>query len=384
MDPDRALTLTEQIYDTVLDPGLLPGTLQRIGEAVGGVQECFLAQAPQEQAFNMVAPRRDPAYMRSFRDDWPYRGDPGFDQLAVGLQAAPVGRALDMRRLISLQRLADTAFYHEWWRAQGLGQTALTVRFAARNGGWGMFGVHRSAQRDDEFSPDQITLLDTVAPHLARAISVQHELACLAFERQAGAAMAAGKAVFLLDHRGGVVFANAVGEAKLARGDGFRLSHGRLTLAEPRAADALARLITACVRPSPHNGGPGGSLVLARGGRNDALQIEAIPFRGEAGGDDLGWLTLFRPAVVVVVSDRDMERRQHKDTLRRRFGLTPMESELALEMLRGDGREAVAARMGVSLATVRTHLTHIFDKTGVRRQAELVRLLARETGSFEH
>jgi DNA-binding CsgD family transcriptional regulator len=27
------------------------------------------------------------------------------------------------------------------------------------------------------------------------------------------------------------------------------------------------------------------------------------------------------------------------------------------------------------LATVRTHLAHVFDKTGTRRQAELVRLI---------
>jgi DNA-binding CsgD family transcriptional regulator len=34
----------------------------------------------------------------------------------------------------------------------------------------------------------------------------------------------------------------------------------------------------------------------------------------------------------------------------------------------------MAASLGVSLATVRTHIRALFDKTGVRRQAELVRL----------
>jgi len=37
----------------------------------------------------------------------------------------------------------------------------------------------------------------------------------------------------------------------------------------------------------------------------------------------------------------------------------------------------VASRLGISLATARTHLAHVFDKTGTRRQAELVRLLLR-------
>jgi DNA-binding CsgD family transcriptional regulator len=36
---------------------------------------------------------------------------------------------------------------------------------------------------------------------------------------------------------------------------------------------------------------------------------------------------------------------------------------------------AAAARANITIGTARTHLEHIFEKTGVRRQAELVRLL---------
>jgi len=43
--------------------------------------------------------------------------------------------------------------------------------------------------------------------------------------------------------------------------------------------------------------------------------------------------------------------------------------------VKGDGRDASAARLGIATTTVRAHLSHIFEKTGVRRQAELVRLL---------
>jgi DNA-binding CsgD family transcriptional regulator len=43
--------------------------------------------------------------------------------------------------------------------------------------------------------------------------------------------------------------------------------------------------------------------------------------------------------------------------------------------LKGDGRSAAGRRHGVSTATARTHLSSIFEKTGTRRQAELIRLL---------
>ena len=42
---------------------------------------------------------------------------------------------------------------------------------------------------------------------------------------------------------------------------------------------------------------------------------------------------------------------------------------------KGDGRQATADRLGITVGTARSHLSKIFDKTGVTRQAELVRLL---------
>src|SRR5215471_12031909 len=59
------------------------------------------------------------------------------------------------------------------------------------------------------------------------------------------------------------------------------------------------------------------------------------------------------------------------------FGLTPAEAAVAVEVLGADGLQAAAGRLGISLATARTHLAHVFDKTGTRRQAELVRVLLR-------
>lgn len=55
--------------------------------------------------------------------------------------------------------------------------------------------------------------------------------------------------------------------------------------------------------------------------------------------------------------------------------MTPAEAGCAVEILKGDGIQAAADRLSISQATARTHLSRIFDKTGVRRQAELVRLL---------
>ena len=49
-----------------------------------------------------------------------------------------------------------------------------------------------------------------------------------------------------------------------------------------------------------------------------------------------------------------------------------------LRALAADGRltnKAIAARLGGSLATVRDHLKHVFEKTGARSQVALVALI---------
>ncbi|THD54576.1 MAG: response regulator transcription factor [Bradyrhizobium sp.] len=48
------------------------------------------------------------------------------------------------------------------------------------------------------------------------------------------------------------------------------------------------------------------------------------------------------------------------------------------EIVKGDGRQAAADRLNITVGTARSHLSSIFDKTGTKRQAELVRLLFRK------
>jgi DNA-binding CsgD family transcriptional regulator len=376
VNTDSALGLIERIYDTVLDSAQLPAVLVEIGRAAGGCEECFLAQGPDERAFTVVAPRRDPAYISSLRDSWPFRSDPGFPMLVEGLMAAPLGRTQELGRVMDMQRLAATAFYNDWWRAQGLGPSALIVRFAAGNGGWGIVGIHGSRRGNEAFTGEQTALLDTLAPHLTRALCVQHELACLTFERQTRAVLpqVADKGIFLLAADGRVVFANAHAENRVNRDGGFRLRNGRLTMTESRNADALERVIADCIDPTSERSG--GSLTLRCGRRPRPTRVVAAPVRCDTAEGELGWLKLFQPAAVLVIWEQEGDRRaQRKLELQRRFGLTPAEADIALEILRGDGRKAAAARMGISPATVRAHLHGIFDKTGVRRQTELVRLL---------
>jgi DNA-binding CsgD family transcriptional regulator len=61
--------------------------------------------------------------------------------------------------------------------------------------------------------------------------------------------------------------------------------------------------------------------------------------------------------------------------LRELYALTVVEARLAAWLSQGKSVEEAAAAMGVTVNTARAYLKRIYNKTGVRRQSELVRLL---------
>jgi DNA-binding CsgD family transcriptional regulator len=87
------------------------------------------------------------------------------------------------------------------------------------------------------------------------------------------------------------------------------------------------------------------------------------------------WLIPHQPVAMLFVKTSFQRSLLQPEDLRARYGLTHAEAALAVEICAGDGLQAAANRRGVSLATARTHLARVFQKTGVGRQAELVRLI---------
>jgi DNA-binding CsgD family transcriptional regulator len=87
------------------------------------------------------------------------------------------------------------------------------------------------------------------------------------------------------------------------------------------------------------------------------------------------WIDILCPTAILFITDPEQTALVRSEWLREDFGLTLAEARFTREILKADGLQAAADRLGISLATARTHLGHVFDKTGTRRQAELVRLI---------
>jgi len=80
-------------------------------------------------------------------------------------------------------------------------------------------------------------------------------------------------------------------------------------------------------------------------------------------------------AVVLFIVDPEQEASIPTDYLQRCYGFTLTEAKLAQHLSRGDALREAAKHVGLSYETTRWYLKIIFQKTGTRRQSELLRLL---------
>lgn len=212
-------------------------------------------------------------------------------------------------------------------------------------------------------------LLRVLVPHLGQALRNQSKLIELTRERAVALATLekAHYGIMIVTADAAVIFANSAAMDITGDSDGLAAdSSGRLR-ATPSANQArLSRLIRDAASPE----GSSGNIAITRPSGRRPLIVRVTPLDAIPGDASP------RPrAVLLLVVDPDHDLEPRPKALHDLYGLTDAETLVAMGVIRGDGLPAVADQLSVSLFTARTHLQHIFVKTGTHRQAELVRLL---------
>lgn len=178
-------------------------------------------------------------------------------------------------------------------------------------------------------------------------------------------------ATIVLDESGSVLQFNEVARELLERADGLKLVGGRLEANYPSDNRELHKLIheafaahqdqRALTRDALSISRPSGEVSLG-------VVAEAMPSIDWAEGKG-------QPAVVLYIRDAVGKSQVNNAVAKQLFNFTPAETALALELANGLSLEEAAENLNIMRNTARAHLRAIFSKTGVRRQAELVRVM---------
>lgn len=367
---DKVLDLVGSIYDAALDAQLWPGVLNRIGDAVGGPQVVFGFYDPANGIVSMHAPRTDPDILRSF-DDWA----PNIPALPCTGNYRP-GEVFTGADVISRDEFTSTDFYNELWRPGGFSADPLVTNLFADGAASGHIASH-GLLNQSPFHSSQQRLFAALAQHLVRAVALQRRVyhLTIANERTLTGLDGLQQGFVLVDAKARPLFVNRAARALLDARDGLRLEAGAVSASDADAARALHGLIKSCAGDAGAVTGSGGELALPREAGRLPLDVVVTPVKQETATAIMPWTCSEHAIAIVLVSDPEREVQARVEELCRRFGFTPAEAAFALEIVKGDGRQAAADRRGITVGTARSHLSRIFDKTGSRRQAELVRLL---------
>ena len=364
----RVSELIGYIYDCAVDPGRWEFALGRITSDLGFHSALLSAISFRPVQIQLsVASGVAPDWLPKLQN---------YSAAAVDTYGGPQ-RILDFpldepilqSQVTDRESLAANAWFKDYLEPQGLVDSA-TVFFArdSNSGGCVGFGLHKSYRAIDE---RQLAVLRLLGPHFRRAIAISRLLDmgsvfAATFARTLDS-LASG--VLLVDGQLKVLHANLVASAMLEAGDPVRLVAGSLTFQHPFATQTLAGAVARCAG-AEHDLGRRGIGVPLKRMSGEPCVAHVLPLQvGE-----------IRPglhvsaAAAIFIAPAGAPPQLPGDALALLYDLTPAETRVFEQIASGDVPATIASRLGITPATVKTHLLRVFQKTGCNRQAEIVKL----------
>ncbi len=349
-------TLVDRVYEAAAVPGLWPATLAELSSyGEGGGALLFTSQG---QDFRFIASPELDGFMTEFMaGGWVAHNDRPARLFAK--QHAGFLTDLDVYTREEIDR---NPLFTDFLRPRGLGWGAASA-ISVPSGERIVFDVER-AFADGPVPASVVERLNAVRPHLARAAALSARLHLQAVQGAVDVLASVGLPAAVLGRQWQALAMNQGCQALL--GTTLR-EGGRFGLADTGADKLLAEALD-CVAAAP--------LLSARSipmpAREDEppAVVHVLPLRRSA-------RDLFTAAsAIVIITPLTQRQLPGLSVLEGLFDLTPAEARVARGIVGCQKVDQIAKEAGTSAQTVRSQLKSVMAKTGVGRQAELVRLLS--------
>ena len=361
---DAFVDLVDSAYHAAIDQNAWPDFLGRFADVLHGHNTALIVQnqaSKENQAIACV--RTDPDYLRLYNDyycrlnPWIAQGSP---DLAVGRVVVGVGE-----NYLQKDELIRTEFYNDWLRPQRLQHSIAAITSQSPDRIIVCSTLRPGFQ--GPFTEDEVAFYESLLPHLRRAVLTGERIAGIFNAGQEVLALLehSPNACILLDRALRPVFVNRSAREILNSGGGLSLERGMLAASRMEDTGCLHKLIARAVAAHPS----GGEMAIFRE-RGQPVLILVSPIQPR-------YQSPLPPQAVVAVWINDPDRRPASPVQRIRslFGLTRAEASVAAELANGLSVYEIADTLQISRHTVRNHLKQIFEKTGARRQVDVVRLV---------
>ena len=281
----------------------------------------------------------------------------------------PLEEPIVQSLIVDPATLSDNIWQRDYLTPHGLIDSATV--FVARDSSMGVgigFGRHTS---QGAFGETELEGLRLLAPHFRRAISISRllDMSAVVAATFARTLDALSCGILLVDEHLNSVHFNGVAGQMFAAGDIVRLTANRISFVSPAANAALRAAVAQCAM-AEHDLGRRGFGVPLKRTSGEACVAHVLPLRV---GD-------IRPglhgnaAAAIFIAPALTPPQLPGDALALLYDLTPAETRVFESIAAGEAPAEIASRLGIAVATVKTHLVRVFQKTGCNRQLDLVKL----------
>jgi DNA-binding CsgD family transcriptional regulator/PAS domain-containing protein len=360
------LDLIGEIYDCAIEPAKWPLVLERVATQMGATHAAIALHNINAPDFTLQANWRvPPEFEQSMKE-----------HLATNpfISAAwyqPIGEPMSAFRFYGEEELKRSRWFKITHEPHQHGDSALLL-LARSVSRFGSFSVHRRSWQP-VFSDEELSLLRILSPHIRRAALISDMLGSRTLERDmlAVALNRLDVGVVLTDGNGRIVHANEAVNRYLDEATSLRRIDGLLAACDATSAREFAQAIA--------DAASGTAIDLPQSGI-------VVPLKGQDGRDLAAWVLpldggLRRQfgagsAARVATFIRELEDTSPfpAELFVRRYAITPAECRVMMLLVQGQTIAEAAEALGIALATARTHLARLFEKTGTSRQVDLVRM----------
>ncbi len=367
MDTDVVSRLIGTIYDAALNPALWTDVLKDIaafteGESAGLATRNSLNKSPL--ALYMYG--CDPHYLQLQIDVYAK-----FDPTSELFLFEPE-QVVSIADFMPYEDYLETRFYREWAQPQGWVDCASAVLEKSATS-HAFISVYRRAANglvDDGMR----RRMQIIVPHVRRAVTIGGVIDLRAAEAATFADVLddLSHGVFLVDAEGQIVHANSSGRDLLDQGNVLCDPNNVLTAVDGTANRSLRDVFAKTPGGDGAVGARGIAVPLSTPTHEQWL-AHILPLTS---GARRRTGTAYAAVAAVFARKVALDKPTTLEMVAKLYKLTPSELRVLGAVINVGGARQVAEALGLSEATVKTHLQHLFEKTGMRRQADLVKLVA--------
>jgi DNA-binding CsgD family transcriptional regulator len=369
---DLFVSAIEAIYDASVDPSAWLQALQAIADCLGDVGAILLWRR-DDGSFGSIA---SPDLLEA-QKDWEEGGWNVHDLRPLRTAERGYffsGAPFTDRHLFSDEEIRTCPSYAQFQAQHDLGWFGAVAVSPDPHVGV-VLSIHRCARKRPPYSHAELAIVARLGRQVERSLRLSIRLfdAELLKLGLGEALTRIGIGVFALDSSGRVIFVNPAGRRLI--GDGLFLVKDRLLTRAKLERSALEAAIKQTIRPVPETViAEHKPIIVHRREERRPLALYMLPITPSS--HPAAQFLAHACAIVLAI---DPEAREPADPtlLRDILGLTLGEARVAALVGSGLPPREAAKKLDITEATVRAVLKHVFSKTGVSRQSELVALLSK-------